>query len=74
MKSVSAAVRLNPRSAMRTAQHCFKRSELEPRGPRNGLQIGPRSSRGARSALLCAQTPKLQTRARKEGGLSSEFT
>eukprot|EP00969_Alexandrium_andersonii_P055053 2426353-Alexandrium_andersonii.AAC.1 len=31
-------------------QHGFKRSELELRGPKSDLGIGPGSSRGARSA------------------------
>eukprot|EP00969_Alexandrium_andersonii_P088209 3889981-Alexandrium_andersonii.AAC.1 len=46
---VSAAVRPNPQSALRKMQHRFRRSELELRGPRKGLKIGPRSSRGVRS-------------------------
>eukprot|EP00969_Alexandrium_andersonii_P043095 1890491-Alexandrium_andersonii.AAC.1 len=34
--------------------NCFKRSELEPRGPKNGLKLGPRSSRWVQSAqCLC---------------------
>eukprot|EP00969_Alexandrium_andersonii_P149151 6595491-Alexandrium_andersonii.AAC.1 len=42
--------RLNPQSAMRNMQSHFTHSNLEPCGPRNGLQTGPRSSRGVRSA------------------------
>eukprot|EP00969_Alexandrium_andersonii_P070086 3092884-Alexandrium_andersonii.AAC.1 len=42
-------------------QDCFRRSELELRGPRNGLECDPRSSRGVRSAPLFALIPKLTT-------------
>eukprot|EP00969_Alexandrium_andersonii_P148372 6558620-Alexandrium_andersonii.AAC.1 len=41
----------------------FRRSELELRGPRNGLGIGPRSSRGVHSEQLFAQIRNLPTRA-----------
>eukprot|EP00969_Alexandrium_andersonii_P187961 8305739-Alexandrium_andersonii.AAC.1 len=41
----------------RKHEHRCKRSELELRGPRKDLDIGPRSSRGARSAPLLAQSP-----------------
>eukprot|EP00969_Alexandrium_andersonii_P213030 9407538-Alexandrium_andersonii.AAC.1 len=43
-----ACQRCNPpqsESAMRKLHNQFKPSELELRGPRNGLKIGPRSSR-----------------------------
>eukprot|EP00969_Alexandrium_andersonii_P192062 8483830-Alexandrium_andersonii.AAC.1 len=43
-RPVSAAIRLNPQSAMRKAQHRFKRSNLELRGPRNDLKTGARNS------------------------------
>eukprot|EP00969_Alexandrium_andersonii_P088554 3905886-Alexandrium_andersonii.AAC.1 len=38
---VSAAIRLNPQSAMRKLQHRFRRSNLELRGPKTCLRIGP---------------------------------
>eukprot|EP00969_Alexandrium_andersonii_P161380 7132724-Alexandrium_andersonii.AAC.1 len=34
------------RDRLWTMQHRFKRSELELRGPRNGLNIGPRCPEG----------------------------
>eukprot|EP00969_Alexandrium_andersonii_P016001 700232-Alexandrium_andersonii.AAC.1 len=42
--------------------HCLRCSELELRGPRNGLELDPRSSRGARPAPLFALTPNLTTK------------
>eukprot|EP00969_Alexandrium_andersonii_P153990 6808182-Alexandrium_andersonii.AAC.1 len=39
-------IRLNPQSAVRDMNDRFRRSNMELRGPRNGLEIGPRSSRG----------------------------
>eukprot|EP00969_Alexandrium_andersonii_P052344 2298683-Alexandrium_andersonii.AAC.1 len=36
-----AAICLNPQSSLRKAQHHFKRSNLELRGPKSGLKIGP---------------------------------
>eukprot|EP00969_Alexandrium_andersonii_P344603 15233523-Alexandrium_andersonii.AAC.1 len=52
----SAAIRLNPQSAMRkTQQHRFMRSKLELRGPKSDLKIGLRSSRWVHSALSCAE-------------------
>eukprot|EP00969_Alexandrium_andersonii_P179247 7924258-Alexandrium_andersonii.AAC.1 len=39
--------------------NCFKCSEVELRGPMNGLNMGPRSSRGMRSAPLFAPIPNL---------------
>eukprot|EP00969_Alexandrium_andersonii_P141325 6249546-Alexandrium_andersonii.AAC.1 len=36
-----AAICLNPQSALRKTQHRFRRSNLELRGPGNGLKIGP---------------------------------
>eukprot|EP00969_Alexandrium_andersonii_P200924 8876257-Alexandrium_andersonii.AAC.1 len=47
---VSAAIRLNPQSAMRRMHNRLRRSELELHGPRKGLEIGPRSSRGVHVA------------------------
>eukprot|EP00969_Alexandrium_andersonii_P070666 3118874-Alexandrium_andersonii.AAC.1 len=38
---------------------CLGRSKVEPRGPRNGLSIYPRSSGGVCSAPLFAQMPLL---------------
>eukprot|EP00969_Alexandrium_andersonii_P352610 15438051-Alexandrium_andersonii.AAC.1 len=52
-------------------QNRFRRSDLEPRGPKDGLKSGPRSSRGVRSAPLLAQIPNLPTkRAGRAGGAS----
>eukprot|EP00969_Alexandrium_andersonii_P157206 6948717-Alexandrium_andersonii.AAC.1 len=45
-RPVRVAIRLNPQSAMRKMQNPFTCSNLELRGPRNGLKFGPRSSRG----------------------------
>eukprot|EP00969_Alexandrium_andersonii_P107912 4760877-Alexandrium_andersonii.AAC.1 len=42
-------------------QNCFKRSEPEQSGPRNGLKSSPRSSRGADSAQPPAQKPNQPT-------------
>eukprot|EP00969_Alexandrium_andersonii_P250751 11082547-Alexandrium_andersonii.AAC.1 len=58
-RPVSAAICLNPQSAMRKQQNRFRRSNLEVRGPRNGLKIGPPSSRGVRSAPFLAQIPEI---------------
>eukprot|EP00969_Alexandrium_andersonii_P015210 664237-Alexandrium_andersonii.AAC.1 len=41
---VRARTRLNPQSAVRKTQHRFGRSNLDLRGPRNGLEIGPPNS------------------------------
>eukprot|EP00969_Alexandrium_andersonii_P247369 10931393-Alexandrium_andersonii.AAC.1 len=50
-RPASAAIRLDSQSALRNMQDCFKCSELELRGPRNGLNIScPKFPRGA----LCA--------------------
>eukprot|EP00969_Alexandrium_andersonii_P154504 6829516-Alexandrium_andersonii.AAC.1 len=64
---VSAAVRPNPQSAKRKIQNRFRRSNLEVRGPRNDSEIGPRSSRGVRSAPFSAQIPNPPTKAELEG-------
>eukprot|EP00969_Alexandrium_andersonii_P050231 2204425-Alexandrium_andersonii.AAC.1 len=49
-RPVSAAIRLNLQSAMRDMHHSVNCSDLELRGPKSGLEIGPRSSRRIRSA------------------------
>eukprot|EP00969_Alexandrium_andersonii_P208430 9205724-Alexandrium_andersonii.AAC.1 len=41
---VSAAICLNPQSAMRNMQTRFRRSNLELRGARSDLEFDPRSS------------------------------
>eukprot|EP00969_Alexandrium_andersonii_P350383 15433128-Alexandrium_andersonii.AAC.1 len=56
-RPLSAAIRLNPQSAMRKVQRHFRRSELELRGPRDGLKFGPRNSRWVHPARLFAQIP-----------------
>eukprot|EP00969_Alexandrium_andersonii_P373856 15484956-Alexandrium_andersonii.AAC.1 len=48
-------------------QNRFRRSKLELRGPRNGLEMGPRSSRGVHSARFSAQIPNLTTKVGLEG-------
>eukprot|EP00969_Alexandrium_andersonii_P261128 11544094-Alexandrium_andersonii.AAC.1 len=48
-------------------QTCFRRSELEQRGPGKDLKFGPRSSRGVRSAPLFAQIPNLPMKAAVRG-------
>eukprot|EP00969_Alexandrium_andersonii_P098808 4359991-Alexandrium_andersonii.AAC.1 len=40
-RPVGAARRLNPQSATRSMHNRCKRSNLELRGPRNGLKVGP---------------------------------
>eukprot|EP00969_Alexandrium_andersonii_P307673 13600583-Alexandrium_andersonii.AAC.1 len=52
---------------MRKTQNRFRRSNLELRGPNNGLRIGARSSGGVRSAPFCALIPNLPTKAGLEG-------
>eukprot|EP00969_Alexandrium_andersonii_P261978 11582098-Alexandrium_andersonii.AAC.1 len=52
-----AAIRLNPQSTVQNMHNRIMRSDLELRGPRKGLRIGPRSSRGVRSAPVLAQIP-----------------
>eukprot|EP00969_Alexandrium_andersonii_P308339 13629044-Alexandrium_andersonii.AAC.1 len=44
-------------------QNRFLRSNLELRGPRKNLKIGPPSSRAVRSAPFSAQSPNLPTKA-----------
>eukprot|EP00969_Alexandrium_andersonii_P103956 4587041-Alexandrium_andersonii.AAC.1 len=56
-RHAGAAIRPNPQVALRRMQNGFKRSELELRGPRNGLTIGLRSSRKVHSAPFSAQIP-----------------
>eukprot|EP00969_Alexandrium_andersonii_P210758 9308875-Alexandrium_andersonii.AAC.1 len=57
----------HPQSAMPNMQHRFRRSNLELRGPRNGLQIGPRSPPGEHAAPFFAEAPNLTTKAWIEG-------
>eukprot|EP00969_Alexandrium_andersonii_P104853 4626192-Alexandrium_andersonii.AAC.1 len=54
-------------------QNRDKSSELELRWPRNGLKIGPRSSRGVRSAPWTAQTPNPPTNMWTEGAGGREI-
>eukprot|EP00969_Alexandrium_andersonii_P143703 6354568-Alexandrium_andersonii.AAC.1 len=42
--------------------NCLRRSKLERRGPRNGLNIDLRSSRRVRSAPFFAQMPNPPTK------------
>eukprot|EP00969_Alexandrium_andersonii_P209695 9263021-Alexandrium_andersonii.AAC.1 len=70
---VSAATRLNPQSAMRTTQNHFRCSNLELRGPRNVLKIGPRSSRRVRPAPYSAQISNPATKWVMEGVPSNGF-
>eukprot|EP00969_Alexandrium_andersonii_P009439 412485-Alexandrium_andersonii.AAC.1 len=44
-----------------------RHSNLELRGPKSGLTIGPQSSRGVPSAPLFAQIPNLTTTRGTEG-------
>eukprot|EP00969_Alexandrium_andersonii_P250563 11073999-Alexandrium_andersonii.AAC.1 len=48
-------------------QHRVRHSDLELRGPRNGLEIGLWSSRAARSAALFAQIPNQATNTWTQG-------
>eukprot|EP00969_Alexandrium_andersonii_P299292 13231496-Alexandrium_andersonii.AAC.1 len=64
---VNGAISLNPQSAMREIQNRFRRLNLALRGPRIGLNIGPRSPRGVRSAPFLAQIPNPQTNTTIEG-------
>eukprot|EP00969_Alexandrium_andersonii_P005876 255083-Alexandrium_andersonii.AAC.1 len=66
-RPVRAVVHLNPQSAMRKPQHRLTRSNVELRGPKSGLKLGPRSSRGVRSAPFPAQIPKPPTKWVLEG-------
>eukprot|EP00969_Alexandrium_andersonii_P155300 6865962-Alexandrium_andersonii.AAC.1 len=45
-------------------QKGFRCSELELRRPKNDLEMGPRSSRGVSSAVLCALNPMVATKRR----------
>eukprot|EP00969_Alexandrium_andersonii_P319747 14125743-Alexandrium_andersonii.AAC.1 len=49
-------------SNCRTPQNRARHSELELCGPRNGLEIDPRSSQGVRSVPLFALIPDLTTK------------
>eukprot|EP00969_Alexandrium_andersonii_P154715 6839768-Alexandrium_andersonii.AAC.1 len=64
---VSAPIRLNPQSAKPKMQNRFRRSNLELCGPRNGLNMGPRSSRRVHVAALSVEIPNLPTKAGLEG-------
>eukprot|EP00969_Alexandrium_andersonii_P028579 1248080-Alexandrium_andersonii.AAC.1 len=48
-------------------QHRCKHAKPELRGPRSGLEIGPRSSRGAGHAPFPAHNPNLSTNVRTGG-------
>eukprot|EP00969_Alexandrium_andersonii_P356143 15445946-Alexandrium_andersonii.AAC.1 len=67
LRPVNAAIRLNPQSAPRNTQHRFRRSEVEPCGPRSGLEIGPRGFRGASSAPHFVRTSNLPMKTRSDG-------
>eukprot|EP00969_Alexandrium_andersonii_P059019 2600277-Alexandrium_andersonii.AAC.1 len=69
-----AAIRLNPQSAMCKMQTCFRRSNLELRGPRKGLDIDSPSSREVRSARFFVQIPNLPAKAGLEGVRGREST
>eukprot|EP00969_Alexandrium_andersonii_P181722 8030592-Alexandrium_andersonii.AAC.1 len=56
-RPVSAAIRLNPQSVLTNMHNRFRRSDLELRGPRSVLEVGPRSSRQMRSAMFSSQVP-----------------
>eukprot|EP00969_Alexandrium_andersonii_P088275 3893456-Alexandrium_andersonii.AAC.1 len=43
---LAAAIRLHPQSALPNTQNGVRRLELELRGPKSGLNIDARSSRG----------------------------
>eukprot|EP00969_Alexandrium_andersonii_P076378 3367677-Alexandrium_andersonii.AAC.1 len=58
---VSAEIRLTPLSAMRKRQSCFRRSELELRGP-------GKWPRNRSSVLHLAQIPNLPAKTRIDGG------
>eukprot|EP00969_Alexandrium_andersonii_P347680 15372319-Alexandrium_andersonii.AAC.1 len=61
-RSVSAAIRFNPQLALPSLQPCFRRSDVELRGPRNGLKTGPRSRPRVQSASLLEQIPDPPTK------------
>eukprot|EP00969_Alexandrium_andersonii_P180445 7975542-Alexandrium_andersonii.AAC.1 len=63
---ISAAILVNPQSALRKTHKCLRRSELELRGPTHGHEIGPRRSRTGRSAPFLALSPNLPTKTRIE--------
>eukprot|EP00969_Alexandrium_andersonii_P354946 15443319-Alexandrium_andersonii.AAC.1 len=48
-------------------QKRFRRSELEPRGPKSGPKTRPRSSRRVRSAALFTKIPNPPTKAGLRG-------
>eukprot|EP00969_Alexandrium_andersonii_P331217 14639158-Alexandrium_andersonii.AAC.1 len=47
---------------MENAKMAFTRSNLELRGPKNGPNMGPRSSGGVRSAPFLTQIPNPPTK------------
>eukprot|EP00969_Alexandrium_andersonii_P153583 6791562-Alexandrium_andersonii.AAC.1 len=47
---------------LQKSQTCLRRSSLELHGPRRGLEIALRSSRGVRSAPFFAQMPNPPTK------------
>eukprot|EP00969_Alexandrium_andersonii_P259457 11472883-Alexandrium_andersonii.AAC.1 len=50
-------------------RNCCTHSKLELRGPRNGVEIGPRSSRGVHSVPSFAPIPNPTTEGGVEGCL-----
>eukprot|EP00969_Alexandrium_andersonii_P253190 11190012-Alexandrium_andersonii.AAC.1 len=57
-------------------RNCLRRPKLELRGPRDGLEVAPRSARGVRSALCFAQMPNPPTKGAggRAGGASRRGT
>eukprot|EP00969_Alexandrium_andersonii_P109106 4813675-Alexandrium_andersonii.AAC.1 len=49
--------------ALRIMRHRLRRSELELRGAKKSLKVGPRSSRGVRSAPFFTEIPNPPTEA-----------
>eukprot|EP00969_Alexandrium_andersonii_P133149 5888063-Alexandrium_andersonii.AAC.1 len=66
---VSAAIRLNPQSAMRKTQHRLRRSSLELRGPRNGLKLASEAPEGC---VLHRFSRRIRIRPRKRASRGSE--
>eukprot|EP00969_Alexandrium_andersonii_P017275 755211-Alexandrium_andersonii.AAC.1 len=57
---------------MRILQNRFRRSEPELHGPESGIEVGPRTSPGLRSAPLLVQIPNSPTSTGIEGVFSHE--
>eukprot|EP00969_Alexandrium_andersonii_P106445 4696328-Alexandrium_andersonii.AAC.1 len=57
---------------MRNMQNRFRRSNLELRGPRSGLENGSRSLRAVRSAQSFVEIPGPPTKAGLEGAWAQE--